>query len=224
MEVKVTDRGAFTTGLDSRLQLFMRQERAARKAAAQTATSVSKATVKRVRPLAPPRRNRYHGLRDALEWKPNATYGVELDMAKLNADFPPWLVQEIGSGQRAIQYEATPQGAKNPVGRPKTGATYVKTVRSQVGRQISGHLVWATRGGQYTPPGAATGQQLYLRSTIKGAPIRYDSQAQRYQARMVIGEEIHGQHFIRDGGRVGFRQHRTSVLSAARTQMRKPRR
>ena len=222
VSVKVTDRGALGSGLKTALTLFLRQEKQARADAAAVANAVSKAQVKRIRPLAPPRSNRYHGLRDAIEWQPNS-FGVGVDMAKLDADFPPWLVQEIGTGERAIQYEATPQGAKNPVGRPQKGATYVKTVRSQVGRPISGNLVWATAGGQYTPPiGARTvNQQLFLRSKVKGAPVRYNTQTKRYEARIIITREIEGQHFLREGGRAGFREYRTSVLSAARTQLKK---
>jgi hypothetical protein len=146
---------------------------------------------------------------------------VGLDLPKLAADFPPWLVQEIGTGQRAIQSEATAQGAGNPVGRPRKNAEYVKSVPSQIGRRISGHLVWATKGGQYTAPGATSGQQLWLRSQVTGAPVRYDAKAKRYERRMEIHREIPGQHFLRDGGRAGFREYRTSVLAAARTQLRK---
>ena len=155
-----------------------------------------------------------------MEWQPNG-FGVALNIQKLNTDFPPWLVQEIGTNQRAIQGEASATGNATPVGRPAKNATYVKTVRSQVGRPIKGFLVWATRGGQYTPPGAATGQQLYLRSQVKGAPVRFDTSTNRYAANIKIGKEIEGQHFLRDGGQAGFREYRSSVLAAARTQMRK---
>lgn len=222
LTASVTDRGALGSGLRTRLTLLQRAEQAARAQGAATATSVSRASIHRLRPAPPPRHGRYSGLAGAVEWKPNS-FGVELDLAKLNTDFPPWLVQEIGTGERAIQGQANATGNAIPVGRPRSGATYVKTVRSQVGRPIKGFLVWATRGGQYTPPGAATGQQLYLRSQVKGAPVRFDTSTNRYAANIRIGKEIKGQHFLRDGGQAGFREYRSSVLAAARTQLGKKR-
>ena len=81
--------------------------------------------------------------------------------------------------------------------------------RSSTGRLIPASLAFGTaEGGNFTPAGAARGQQLYLRSRLKNAP------ALRHP--LVITREIEGQHFVQKGGEAGFRQYRTSVLAAAR--------
>lgn len=218
---KVTDRGALGSEFQSRLRLFLREVKRSQTDAATVATAVSKRSVHRLRPTVL-RHSRSHGLRGALQWHADGASGVALDMAELSTKFPPWLIQEIGTGERAIQYEASPQGATTPVGRPAKNATHVKTVRSQVGRPIR-YLVWATAGGaKYQHPGQATGQQLYFRSQVPDAPPRFDKAANRHQANIIIGREISGQHFIQQGGRAGFRTYRSSVLSAARTQLKRP--
>lgn len=222
LSVSVTDRGALggvNGSLRQRLVTFDKAVRDARAQSAATATQVSRSNVRRIRPLAPPRQGRYHGLKEAIRWAPMGKLdNVGLALKELDAKFPPWLVQEIGTGERAIQRIS---GVANPQGRPAAGASYVKTVRSQRGRRISPAFVFATRGGQYSPPGSATGQQLYLRSQVQGAPVRYDPAARRSAPAIVIDREIRGQHFIQKGGEAGFREYRQSVLAAARSHLKK---
>jgi len=226
LDVKVTDRGSLGGkpgyGLDRRLSQFIAEVNGARYRAARVATDVSRANVRRSRPLAPPRAGRYHGLKDAIRWRPigaEPSAGVGLALQELNQKFPPWLVQEIGTGQRAVQHVG---GSPNPVGRPTKGAAYVKTVKSQIGRRISPGLVFAA-GGRYVPPGSGRNQQLFLRSQVKGAPVRFDRATRRSQPAIRISKEIRGQHFIKKGGQAGFREYRESVLAAARSQLKKRR-
>lgn len=206
--------------LQTRLKTFQASVLAAQREAARSATGASRANVRRVRDLAPPRANRYHGLKDAIRWHATPDGGVALAVRELTAKFPPWLVQEIGTGQRAIQKVA---GRPNPQGRPTKGAAYVKTVRSQRGRRISPGLVFATSGGEYSPPNYVNrhNQQLYLRSQVKNAPVRFNPKTRRSAAGITISREIKGQHFIQKGGEEGFREYRQSVLAAARSQLRK---
>lgn len=224
MTVSVTDRGSLGgvpgSGLSARLKQFTKDVEASRGKSARTATTVSRANVRRVRELAPARANRYHGLQDAIQWRGLKSGGVALDTAQLNAKFPPWLVQEIGTGQRAIERTG---GSPNAPGRPAAGAKYVKTVRSQVGRRISPGLVWA-KGGKFQRPGQGgrTGQ-LLPRTQAQGAPPRFDRSARMSQPGIRISREIRGQHFIQKGGQEGFREYRESVLTAARSQLKKRR-
>lgn len=221
LNVSVTDRGALGPQLQTRVRALLDAERSARLQAAQTATTTSRRNVKRIRDLAPPRKGRYHGLQDALQWQATKGGMVQLDMNRLNTNFKPWLVQEIGTGQSATEKLAD---KPNPIGRPAKGATYVKTVKSQLGRRISPGLVFASRGGHFQRPSAAlrnSGQQLYLRRQVTGAPARFDRATRRSEPGIRISKEIKGQHFVQKGGREGFREYRNSVLAAARSQLRK---
>lgn len=219
MNVAVKNGDPLGAALQSRLRSFESSVLTASKASAAIATATSQGAVKAIRPGAPPRANRYSGLRDALRWRPIGDGDiVGLALTELNQKFPVWLVQEIGTGERAVQHVA---GKPNPSGRPAKDATYIKTVRSQRGRRISGALVFADRGGNFSPPGAAHGQQLHLRSQVKGAPVRFDRTTNRRAANIVIEREIKGQHFVKKGGQAGFREYRESVLAAARTQLKK---
>lgn len=223
LKVSVTDRTGALGGngiLRQKLTAFTRDVTAAQLRAADVANQVSKSHVRRLRDLAPPRAGRHHGLKDAIRWRGLKGSGVGLALNELNEKFPPWIVQEIGTGQRAIMRVG---GSPNPAGRPTEGASYVKTVKSQRGRRISPGLVFASRGGKYSPPGSATGQQLYLRSQVRGAPVRFDRSAQRSAPGIRISREIKGQHFIREGAQAGFREYRQSVLAAARSQLKKRR-
>lgn len=227
VSVAVIDRGALGGKpggiLQQKIGAFIKDVNAARTRSAATATQVSKQNVRRIRDLDVPTggRDRYHGLQDALRWRPvSGGSGVGLALNELNAKFPIWLVHEIGTGERAVQRVA---GQPNPVGRPGRGSSYIKTVKSQRGRAISNFYVFASRGGQYSPPGSARGQQLYARSMVKGAPVRYDPQTQRSAANIRITREIRGQHFVQKGGQAGFREYRESVLAAARSQLKKRR-
>jgi hypothetical protein len=199
----------------------------ARVTGAQTATQVSRSKIKRVRELSPPRQNRYHGLKDAVKWQPpsNSETAVALNLAHLNKNFPPWLVQEIGTGQRAVQRAG---GRPNPIGRPSASARQIRTVKSQKGRRISNAFVFAS-GGKYSAPrrgvntDALVPRNLLPIPAVTGAPLRFDPSTRRAAAGIRISKEIEGQHFVRDGAKEGFREYRRTILAAARTQLRKPR-
>jgi hypothetical protein len=203
------------TELNKRMQAFQRAELAARRSAAQTSQAVSRAKSPSRLPLAPPRRGRAQSsrLKTNIDWKTGVIGGqsvVQLDTEKLDRANRYWIIQEIGTGQRATMKRG---GSPNPTGRSTKGSDYVVTVRSQRGRPISGGLVWATGPrGTFMRPRQGTNQNLYLRSQVRGAPPRpvYTRNLMR------IGKEIKGSHFIRDGAQAGFRQYRPTVLAAAR--------
>lgn len=205
--------------LDSRLKTLVKKVEEAATPAAQTAQNTSRSSIRRVRPLAPPRRGRYHGLAKAIEW--NSRDGeVRLNTSKLDTEFPPWRVQEIGTGKRAVERS----GKFDQRGRPSK--TMIKTVKSQKGRRISSGLVWATKDGKYAPPRRGVGgQQLHLRrlvaKTDSETPVHNRNRA---ATGIVIEKEIEGQHFIQKGSTQGFQEYKKNVLAAARSQMRKKRR
>lgn len=196
-----------------RLDRFLDDVRVAEQSSARTATTVTQTSFKRKRPIAPPRRGR-HGrgqMAKSASWRATRGGNVQFNYSGMNRDEPQWIIQEIGTGRRATLR----QGSKpNPVGRPTAGATYVRTVKSQIGRRISPSLVWASNG-RYVRPGAGRNQQLYLRRQVFGYP------AHGHPASIRIKREIRGQHFVQKGGEAGFREFRTTVLAAARTQLKR---
>lgn len=201
--------GLLGAKMTERMNRLLQDELAARQDAAKVATATTQGGFhyKRVAD-APPRAGRRSTggqFTSNLQWVVTGD-AVAFDQAAADSKVPYWIIQEIGTGKSATLKQG---GQKNPRGRPRAGATYVKTVRSQRGRLIPSSLVFASGpGGQYTPPGAGGGQQLYLRSRIKGVPAR--------RGPMVISREIEGQHFVREGSQAGFRQYRPTVLAAAR--------
>lgn len=211
MTLTERDPGLFGRGMTERLVRLERFERNSRIAAARKATTITRALVPAGRPPAPPRAGRGHTQRlsKTIAWQVSPTSAmVELNTHVIDKTNAYWIVQEIGTGQSATIKQG---GSLNPVGRPRKGATYVRTVRSQRGRVISSALVFATGPrGSYVPAGAATGQQLFLRSKVRGAP--------RGPARhpITITKEITGAHFVQRGATEGFRDYRTSVIAAAR--------
>jgi len=221
-----------TRGIAQRAGILIREIKAAQGEAAQTAQETSIGLAKAQRPDdAPPRkgRNEPH-IHDVLRWRPirqgGSTLGVGINLSELNNSVKHWIIQEIGSDERAVVRVA---GRTNPVGRPSAGATYIRTVKPQVGRRIRSSLVWATGpGGNYVRPGAGENQQLYLRKMIKfpkgvqGAAYS-DAFPGRSQPGIIIGKEIKPRHFVQKGGEAGFRVYRSSVLAAARSQFRKKR-
>lgn len=199
-----------------RVKKFQRQMRQIGKDAAAEATRVSRANVRYLRPFeGAQRRGRTSTggrLASFIHWSPVAG-GVGLDVDLLDQHAPHWVIQEIGTGQRALMRSA---GDKKEPGRPKSSDARLVTVKSQRGRRISGALVFADGpGGRYSPPGSAVGQQLYLRSQVTGAPSRRGSSG------IIIKREIRGQHFIKKGSEAGFRQYREAVHAAARNSFRK---
>lgn len=198
--------GLLSTGFEARAERFIEAEAAARKAAAAEATAASRRgfTYKRVVTPARAGRSGTGGrMMTYVEWKTTADGRVALDEQQLKTNAPHWIIQEIGTGERAMVHRV---GQAIPQGRPRKGADYIRTVRSQKGRIIKSGIVFAS-GGRYSPPGSATGEQTALASQV-GAPFR--------PPRIKIEKEIEGQHFVRDGGKEGFRQYRLSVLAAAR--------
>ena len=143
-----------------------------------------------------------------VKWKVNGS-NVELDVNTLNKRAPHWIIQEIGTGQRATMTRAGQRHAQGRMSKADQ-AKYVRTVKSQRGRKISATLAFGTApGGTFVPAGAGSGQQLYRRRDLTGlSPFRV--------RRITIQKEIVGQHFVRDGGREGFRVYRQTVLAAAR--------
>ena len=211
LEQRAIARSLFRPYFREQAKGFLDEEKRARELAAQTATAVSRASIQNERPLAPPRAGRSHSrrLRDVVEWGVAAD-GVELDIPQLDAGARYWIIQEIGTGQRATLRQG---GVRNPVGRPSKSATHVRTVKPQRGRAISSGLAWATGPtGTYTAPGAATGQQLHLVRRLKGVPFGPHSA----RTQMRITREIRGKHFARKGGEAAAPQYRKSVLESAR--------
>jgi hypothetical protein len=185
-------------------------EALALKAGAAKADEVSRSGFRYRRPSAPPRAGRSSTqgkMTEHVDWKVERG-AVRLDVKKLDRAAPHWIIQEIGTGQRAT---ITNMGEQLGQGRPTRAAAaqYVRTVKSQKGRKISASLAFGTSpGGQFVPAGAGRGQQLYRRRDLTGSPFR--------PRRITIRNEIHGQHFVRDGARAGYREYRRTMLGAAR--------
>lgn len=205
---RITDyEDMFGAGLQRRLQKLVAAEKAARLSAARVATQVTSSSFHRKRVVAPPRNTRSgtgQGF-SQLRWRVlQSGNGVAFDIAAADRDARHWFIQEIGTGQRAVLRKG---GATLPMGRPKNSATYSRSVKSQVGRRISNRFVFATEG-RYSPPGSSQGEALVRVSSVTGAPGR--------RAGIRIGKEIEGQHFVREGGEIGFLEYRTQVFAAAR--------
>lgn len=211
--------GALDAGLDRRIEDFLKREQSSLLMAARTATTGTRANfAHRREPIAPrPGRSSTGGrMKQHLTWVARDGQ-VQFDMATADRQAPHWLIQEIGTGQRAtVKRHDTP----NPLGRPKKGATYVRTVKSQKGRRISAGLVFANNG-RYSPPGARRDEQLQWASRVTGVPQRTPGSPQGQAAGIRIRREIRGQHFVKKGGEQGFREYRSSVLAAARQAFRK---
>lgn len=193
--------------VEKRINEFATAERRARTAAAKVATRGTRANFHyRREPIDPrPGRSSTGGqMRSHLQWVTTPDGKVEFDIKKADAEVPHWIIQDLGTGKRAVLKHAA---APNPVGRPKKGATYVRTVRSQKGRRIRGGLVFAS-GGQFSPTGSRRDEQLHWASTVTGVPFRVPA--------VRITKEIRGQHFVERGAEAGFSEYRQSVLGAAR--------
>lgn len=220
LTMAVKDRyGVLGPELTKRLRAVIAAEDAARVTAAKVATDVTRASFKRKREIIPPRRKRSSTggrFQQHLEWTPGAP-GVRFNIAQADEKVPHWIIQELGTGKRATIKQAN---RPNPAGRPTMGAAYLRTVKAQKGRRISGGLVFAS-GGKYTPPGVRRDQQLHWASKTLGVP-QHSAQTPRGQAASIrIRNEIQGQHFVKKGGEAGFRDYQNTVLAAARQAFRK---
>lgn len=208
--IELIRNGDIVREVNQRVANFQRMLAASAAEGARAATDRTRSSFRAIRPdNAPSRPGRPNNGRmvDSLMWVVDGD-GVSFDIAKADADVPYWIIQEIGTGHSATML--TPQ-VPNPRGRAAAGATYVRTVPSQIGRLIPASLAFGTGpSGSYTAPGAAGGQQLYLRRKLKGAPTRSPRDS------VVISREIKGQHMVRQGGEAGFSAYRVSAIAAAR--------
>jgi len=220
LTMKVTDRrGTFDSGLNKRLKALLDAEQRAKQMAARAATTSTRANFRYRREAIEPRRGRSSTggrMKQHLEWTVRNDR-VEFDIDKADTMVRHWIIHEIGTGQRATIRKAA---EANPLGRPKKGATYIRTVKSQRGRRISGGLVFAT-GGRYSQPGARRDEQLHWASKVLGVPHWGRAPGARQAASIRIRREIEGQGFVKKGGEHGFREYEQSVLAAARQAFRK---
>lgn len=219
----------FGQGMFNRLTKLLDADRAARQQAAQVATSVTRSSFKRKRELAPPRPKRPSTgkMIQHLEWRPTLDKAldvgvVEFNKKKADDEVPWWIIQELGTGTRATIRRAAPMIATG--GRPRRAAGTPIRIKSQVGRRISGGLVFAS-GNQWSAPGSATGQNLHWASTVLGVPQwrgrRNGVNLKGQAASIRISKEIEGQRFVQKGARAGFRQYEPTVLAAARQSFRR---
>lgn len=198
----ISARGRRFLNAYSQVQRFRRVVPQIEADAAKTATQVSRAVFTRQlghRPVAQPRQGRPTtggAFAQFIEWTPanNGTIGFDLQL--LRGAAPYFLIQEIGTGKSAT--------ILNPAG--------TVAVRSQVGRQISANLYWATGAGA-NAVGARTGanrDQLYLAAELNAATL-----AAVPRRRKRIRREIHGKHYLQAGGRAGFLELRTRLADEA---------
>lgn len=173
-----------------------------RDSAVRVANRTSKAKLKPVTKREAKRPGRdYQSIKDNIEWKHKNTVGVALDVQKLRSHSPHWIIQEIGTGERANMKSG---GTPLPKGRPRKDAPTSVSVESQVGRRI-----WVIHDGTDTTIRFAKNTRKLKRRVGKRKKDQLPGNAS-------IGREIKGQHFIQAGAKEGFRVYRTSILSAAR--------
>lgn len=220
-----------SASIGARANTLVREARVAARASAAVAQAESLSRIQRTRPDAPARKGRDEpSIAAVLKWRPvrvgGSSIGVGLNLAELNTSVKHWIIQEIGTGDRAVVRVA---GRANPVGRPSADASYIRTVKAQTGRRISSALVWGTGpGGEFVRAGAGENQQLYLRKMLKvpkgvGGAAYSSRMPGRSQPGIIIRKEIEPRHFVQKGGIEGFRVYRTSVLAAARREFGRPR-
>lgn len=209
MMPRLEDRGALKPSSIRRMVEKFTTE--VEKSAQRSAVLATRATVDalgpNLRPNPGPRAGRNHSnrLKTVLQWRVTATGDVEFDQNRANAQNRYWIIQEIGTNARATMRVG---GSKNPRGRARSGADYIRTIPAQRGRLISRGLAFGTNNGVYAYPGSARNQQLYLASKLRGVPSP--------RTQLVISKEISGRHFVKKGGQQGFRAYQTSVIAAAR--------
>lgn len=203
----------FGAGLDRRIAKVEAAEKASLAAAARIATQRTRSNFQYRRDaiaVRPGRSSTGGKMRTHLKWAVRNGM-VEFDVDHADRMVRHWIIQELGTNSRATIRRANDL---NPIGRPRKGSTYVRTVKSQKGRPINVGLVFAS-GGRYSPPGTRRDEQLQWASQVTGVPSR------RRRAKMVIKKEIQGQHFVQKGGTTAFRVYEQSVLAAARQAFRK---
>lgn len=212
---KVVESDVFRRGgeLEKRVTELVDKVEQGAVAAAQTATSVSRAVYsaqEKGRPSVPARKMRSTtggSFARHIDWNAHRANGemvVDVDIAKLEAATPThyggpgyWLIQEIGTGKSAYI------GGHAPWERRVT-------VKSQLGRIIPFGLVWGDRGGVWR----RASQKRYGKDQITVAAQA--TRAPKRESAGVIGREIEGKHFLRDGGIAGHNQFRTNALAVAK--------
>lgn len=181
-----------------RTQQLLYLEQAARMSAAAVATSKSQAQFTYLRKVVAPRQGRETTggrLRGMLQWQadPNDTH-VRFPWQQLDKVAPHWIVQEIGTGKRAIMRHAVSSQPGNRtgrrVGRTRNNSPDLKIVKSQVGRPIA------------LLPNTDTGIRTRI-GPIGRKPV-------------TIQREIRGKHFVREGAKAGHRSYRQQLVAAAR--------
>lgn len=210
--------GLLTSQMNRTLDQLLGEVTSAAKDAAKKAQAVSRSKATYVgRPISPSRPGRRSTggkFAQNIKWA-NTGGQVRLDTDLLDRKSPYWKIQEIGTGERA-QVRRGDGGPANGGqarlgrGRPTKGDQRIVSVRSQRGRVIKAGLVWANSGRYYPAmPGRFRQDAIVPVSTTNYAPYRFPP-------RVVIGREIEGKNFIKQGAEQGFLQYRTSVLAAAR--------
>lgn len=206
----------FGAELKRRLDVLVNGVEAQLTRAAKTATNVSRAdfaTQRSRRPFVParPGRSTTQGrFEQDINWNPqrraDGNLVVSLDVDKLEAATPThyggrgyWLIQEIGTGREATMRVG---------GAPRYQRQSMVEVRSQIGRLIPNTLAWQSSGGVLSAAQAARYGQDQLAAAAAAT--------RRAGTAVVIGREIQGKHYVRDGGFVGFNQFESNALVAAK--------
>ena len=186
----IDQRQALNRGLRRDIEHFETGLNQARHEAAARATERSRNRFTRLlsgRPTTDPRRGRPTTggtFASYINWVPDSRGGVQADIVSLQAAAPYWLVQEVGT-ERGRSARALRAGPEGPE------VAFVAGVPRQAGRVIPSGLVWSGSN----PPN----------DQIVRGPWRQP---------ITIRREITGKHYLRTGGKLGFR-HYERVLEKA---------
>lgn len=207
---------------------FAQANNIAAERAAKEATNVSRAVFSSKlsgRPLVPARSGRpttSGQFVSYINWVPSrgtrATAGrrgtlgttVNFDLAKLDSAAPYWLIQEIGTGESAsILNEGAAQGV-----------AFGGTVKSQVNRPISKHLLFApgpgsapTRSGGLTKKRGSGSRPSGLDNLFRAGDLDPKAVSGFFSSQHRIKREIKGKHYIQIGGKAGFRYFKSNVMA-----------
>jgi hypothetical protein len=155
------------------------------------------------RPIAPPRNGRPTTMGqfgDLLLWERAGNGLIEFDLAGLKSRAPYALIQEIGTNQSA-----------SILNGPMAGSL---SVRSQRGRHISAHLMWAdAQGGTASRPMTGKNRSAAQATGSIGMQQLFERPKGSYGRAGLIRREIKGKHFIRDGGIAGYDLLRDRLVS-----------
>lgn len=226
MGVRLERRGRPLEDIQDKARAFARDNQRIMKESAEIATGVSRDTFKRRSTSRPhvqdsPGRNRpttMGNFRRLIHWMHERHDGIDLvqfQLARLEQDAPYWLIQEIGTGESGRILDDSMDDGFVYKGSHRSsgtgGGSGITSVKSQVGREISTYLAWGSASGRAPAPGKQ-GQLHYYRD-VENAPFR--------DRAMVIGEEIQGKHYLRDGGRAGLANMSNNLMSLAQRTFQK---